>query len=254
VDSQSQFLTSHAIFNPRAYTKWVDWIISYKFSSFSICDVASQSNLPIPHALRPNICNSCFETNLTKVGFGNNGHCFAIIISLSHSRWALTWKQLTTFWSFCLCTTMAFPKMIKVFSHRLLHSTTTTIKEGNDIATITFFVTKPPKKAMVVVITFFRCKGIEESDENYCRLLLHFKHREEGDIAFVVVTPPHKKAKKKAMIIVVVVTFFFFATPSLEEGDSSWRVFVTFFFSATPPPKKATTIIVVTFFFSITPS
>jgi hypothetical protein len=40
----------------------------------------------MPHALRPNICNSCFETNLTKVGFGNGGHYSVTITNLSHSR------------------------------------------------------------------------------------------------------------------------------------------------------------------------
>ncbi len=48
---------------------------------------------------------------MTKVGFGNGGHCFAIVIDLSHSRRALAQVQLATFWSFRLCTTMAFPKM-----------------------------------------------------------------------------------------------------------------------------------------------
>ncbi len=61
--------------------------------------------------LRPNICNNCSEVNLTKVVFGNGGHCFATIIGLSHSCYALAQTRLTTFWSFCLCTAMAFPKM-----------------------------------------------------------------------------------------------------------------------------------------------
>jgi hypothetical protein len=43
---QSQFLTSHAIFN--AYTQWVHWIISYKVSSFSIHDVVFRSTFPTP--------------------------------------------------------------------------------------------------------------------------------------------------------------------------------------------------------------
>jgi hypothetical protein len=29
----------------------------------------------MPHGLRPNTYNSCFEVNLTKVGFGDGGHC-----------------------------------------------------------------------------------------------------------------------------------------------------------------------------------
>jgi hypothetical protein len=68
----------------------VDQIISYKSSFFSFFDVAFQGTLPTPQALRPNTFNNCFEVNLTKVGFGNGRHCFAIIISLSHSHWALT--------------------------------------------------------------------------------------------------------------------------------------------------------------------
>jgi hypothetical protein len=42
-----------------------------------------------PQALKSNICNSWFEVNLTKVGFGNGGHCFVTITSLSHLHWAL---------------------------------------------------------------------------------------------------------------------------------------------------------------------
>jgi hypothetical protein len=84
VDSQSHFLTSHAIFNHRAYAERVYQIVFCKFSSFSIHDVASQSMLPMPQALKPNTCNIYFEANLTKVGFGNGGHCFATITNLSH--------------------------------------------------------------------------------------------------------------------------------------------------------------------------
>jgi hypothetical protein len=86
VDFQSSFLIAHAIFNHHAYAEWVDQIISCKFSSFSIRDVAFQGTLPTSKALRPNTCNNCFEVNLTKIGFGNGGHCFITIISLSHSR------------------------------------------------------------------------------------------------------------------------------------------------------------------------
>jgi hypothetical protein len=68
----------------------VDQIISYISSLFSFCDVAFQGMLPTPQTLRPNTFNNYFEANLTKVGFGNGGHCSAIIISLSHSHWALT--------------------------------------------------------------------------------------------------------------------------------------------------------------------
>jgi len=67
----------------------VDRIISYKFSSFSIRDVASQGTLPTPWALKPNTCKSCFEINLTKVSFSSGGHYFAIITNLSHLCWAL---------------------------------------------------------------------------------------------------------------------------------------------------------------------
>jgi hypothetical protein len=80
-----EFFTSHAIFNYRAYVKWMDRIISCKSSSFSICDVFG-GTLPTLQALRFNTCNNCFEDNLTKVGFSNGGHCFIIITSL---RWAL---------------------------------------------------------------------------------------------------------------------------------------------------------------------
>jgi hypothetical protein len=78
-------LTSHAIFNYRAYTQQVDQIVFYKSLSFSICDVVSRGMLPTPRALRPNTCNNYSEANLTKVGFENGGHCFAKITSLSHS-------------------------------------------------------------------------------------------------------------------------------------------------------------------------
>ncbi len=94
MDSQSQFLTSHAIFNHHAYTKWVVRIISCKFSSFSICDVASRSTFPMPQTLRPNICNNCSEANLTKVGFSNCGHCSTIITRLFH--FALGFGMITT--------------------------------------------------------------------------------------------------------------------------------------------------------------
>jgi len=111
VDFLSQFLTSHAIFNRHAYAKWVDQIISCKSSSFSIYDVTSWGMFPTPQALRLNTCNSCFEVNLIKIGFGNGGHYFVTIMSLSHSHWALAWTWLVTFWSFHFCMAMAFPKM-----------------------------------------------------------------------------------------------------------------------------------------------
>jgi hypothetical protein len=48
MDSQSQFLTSHAIFNHRAYVEQVDWIISSKSLCFSIHAVAFRGTLPMP--------------------------------------------------------------------------------------------------------------------------------------------------------------------------------------------------------------
>jgi hypothetical protein len=91
----------------------VDRIIPWKSSSFSIRDVASWGTLPMPQALRPNTFNNYFEANLTKGGFGSGGHCFTRAIRWFHSRSALARArtQLTTFWSFRLCTTIAFPKM-----------------------------------------------------------------------------------------------------------------------------------------------
>jgi len=110
-NSQSQFFTSYAFFNCCAYTQRVDRIISCKSSSFSIYDLAFWGTLPTPHALRPDICNNYFEANLTNVGFGNGGYCFAKVTSLSHFCCVLAWMWLTTFWSFCLCTTITFPKI-----------------------------------------------------------------------------------------------------------------------------------------------
>jgi hypothetical protein len=111
LDFRSQFFTSHAIFNHCAYTQWMDRIIPYKSSTFSIRDVTSWGTLPTPHALRANTCNSYSEANLTKAGFGNGGHCFTTVINLSHSYCALARARLVTFWSFHLYTAMAFPKM-----------------------------------------------------------------------------------------------------------------------------------------------
>ncbi len=111
LDSQSQFFTFHAIFNYCAYTQRVDQIIFYKSSPFSIRDVTFWGTLPMPQALKPNIYNSCSKANLTNVGFGNGGHCFVRVTSLSHSCCALARMQLATFWSFRLCTAMAFPKI-----------------------------------------------------------------------------------------------------------------------------------------------
>ncbi len=111
LNSLSQFFTSHAIFNCRAYTQQVDRIISCKSSSFSIRDVAFWDTLPMPQALRPNTFNSCFEVHLTNVGFGNGGHFFARVIRLSHSYCALARAQLATFWWFRLYTATTFLKI-----------------------------------------------------------------------------------------------------------------------------------------------
>jgi hypothetical protein len=43
----------------------------------------------MPQALRPDTYNNYFEVNLTKVGFGNGGHCSTIITSLFHAHWVL---------------------------------------------------------------------------------------------------------------------------------------------------------------------
>ncbi len=48
---------------------------------------------------------------MTKVGFGNGGHYFVTVTNWFHSCCALARTRLTTFWSFRLCTTIAFPKM-----------------------------------------------------------------------------------------------------------------------------------------------
>ncbi len=62
----------------------MDRIIFCKSSFFFIHDITFQGMFPMPQTLRPNTCNSCSEVNLTKISFGNGGHSFAIIISLSH--------------------------------------------------------------------------------------------------------------------------------------------------------------------------
>ncbi len=48
---------------------------------------------------------------MTNVGFGNGGHYFARDTRLSHYCCVLARVWLTTFWSFRLCTAMAFPKI-----------------------------------------------------------------------------------------------------------------------------------------------
>jgi len=108
---RSQFFTTRAVFNCHAYTQRVDRIIPCKFSSFFIRDVASWGTHLMPQALRPNTFNNYSEANLTKANFGNGGHYFAIVTRWFHSRSALARAQLATFWSFRLCTTIAFPKM-----------------------------------------------------------------------------------------------------------------------------------------------
>jgi len=119
----------------------VDRIISYKSSSFSICDVAFRSMLPTPQAFRPSTYNSFFKANLTKVSFDNGGHCFIIITSLSHLCWALAWVQLATFWSFRLCMAMASPKMwVFILAWSWCRGPLSKV-EG--FPNLTFFATKP---------------------------------------------------------------------------------------------------------------
>ncbi len=111
LDSRSQYLTSHTVFNCRAYPEWVDQIIPCKSSSFSIRDVAFRGTLPTPQPLRPNTFNNYSKANLTKGGFGSGGHYFARATRWFHSHSALARTWLATFWSFRLCTAIAFPKM-----------------------------------------------------------------------------------------------------------------------------------------------
>ncbi len=111
LDFQSQYLTSHAVFNCRVYTQRVDRIIPCKSSSFSIHDVAFWGTLPTPQALRPNTFNNCSKANSTKGGFGSGGHYFARATKWFHSRSTLARARLATFWSFHFCTAITFPKM-----------------------------------------------------------------------------------------------------------------------------------------------
>jgi len=111
LDFRSQFFTSHAIFNCRAYAQRVDRIIPCKSSSFSIRTIASRATLPTPQASKSNTFNNCSEANLTKGGFGSGGHCFARVIKWFHSRSALARARLAAFWSFRLCTAIASLKM-----------------------------------------------------------------------------------------------------------------------------------------------
>jgi hypothetical protein len=69
LDSRSQFLTSHVVFNYHAYTQRVDRIIPYKYSSFSILNIASRGTLPTPQALMPNTFNNCSKASLTKASW-----------------------------------------------------------------------------------------------------------------------------------------------------------------------------------------
>ncbi len=111
LDSRSQFFTSHAVFNCRAYAQRVDRIIPCKSSSFSIHTIASCATLPTPQAFKPNTFNNCAEANLTKGDFGRAGHCFTRVTKWFHSRSTLARAQLATFWSFRLYIAIAFPKM-----------------------------------------------------------------------------------------------------------------------------------------------
>jgi hypothetical protein len=64
-----------------------------------------EAHFPNLHASKPNTWNNCSEANLTKASFGNGGHCFATIITFTHSYSALPRARLVTFWWFHLCTT-----------------------------------------------------------------------------------------------------------------------------------------------------
>jgi len=86
MDFWFQFLTSHAIFNHCAYAERMNWVISCKFLSFSIRDITFWGTLPMPWALKFDTCNNYSKINLMKFGFGSGGHCYAIIINLSHER------------------------------------------------------------------------------------------------------------------------------------------------------------------------
>ncbi len=147
LDSRSQILTSHAVFNCRAYTQRMDRIIPCKSSSFSIHDVASWGTLPMPQALRPNTFNNCSEANLTKAGFGNGGHYFATATRWFHLCSALARTRLATFWSFRLCTTIAFPKMWAFILAWSWCRGPPAKVEG--LPGLAFFTTKP--------CTFFKC-------------------------------------------------------------------------------------------------
>ncbi len=97
--------------------------------------------LPTPQTLKPNTCNSRPQSNLTKAGFENGGHCSATFTSLSHLCCVLARAWLTTFSSFCLCIAMAFPKMrafILTWSW-----CQRPLLEVEGILGLTFFATKP---------------------------------------------------------------------------------------------------------------
>ncbi len=74
--------------------------------------------------------------------------------------------------------------------HCFSHSTPT-IEEGDDITPITFFVVKPPKKAMVVVVAFFCNKAIEKGDGTKCYLFILLLKKIA--VAFITTTSLEKK-------------------------------------------------------------
>jgi len=74
-----------------------------------------------------------------------------------------------------------FNELDKKDQKRKKRKGTTTIEEGDNIVAVTFFATKPPKKAVAITVAFICSKAIEEGDRSCRRLLLLFKHKEVGN-------------------------------------------------------------------------
>jgi hypothetical protein len=86
------------------------------------------------------------------------------------------------------------------------------IEEGDEIAIVTIFVTKPLKNVTTIIITFFCNKAIEKGDGSPRCLLFLFKHREEGnDSKLMLLSSLQHYHRKRGRRITFV--FFFFATP-----------------------------------------
>jgi hypothetical protein len=90
---------------------------------------------------------------LTKVGFGNGGHCSKTITNLSHSHWALAWARITTFWSFHLCMAMASPKIQTFILACSWHQRP--FSKIESLLVLTFFATKPCTSFKCLVINHF---------------------------------------------------------------------------------------------------